>query len=130
MTAAQRTKAAWGDALVGLAILALAAVCALLFWRTPDTGALRAEIRLDGQVVGEYDLAQLDQPLRLEIQGEYPLVLELSRDGVRVAETTCPGGDCMHMGTISAAGRQIICLPNRLVVTLVGADSNFDVMIG
>ena len=84
----------------------------------------------DGELLLSCRLDDLDEPVQFPVEGPYPLTLELSREGVRVAETACPGEDCLHTGTISRAGSQIICLPNRLVVTLEGEDSPYDAMTG
>ena len=38
----------------------------------------------------------------------------------RVAESDCPGQDCVHTGTITRAGQSIVCLPEQVVVQLTG----------
>ena len=53
--------------------------------------------------------------------------------GVRVLESACPGQDCVHGGWVRRAGGRIICLPNRLVVSLRGsggASEEFDAVTG
>lgn len=111
-----------------LALILLVAVAAavLLFVLRPrgEDGGLTAVVSLDGTVVAEYALAEYDQPTLVSVEGApYPIVLELSPDGVRVAESHCPGEDCLRTGAIHAAGEQIICLPNKLILSLEG-DSN------
>lgn len=129
MQAAQRKRAAWGDLLVGAVILIFAAVLAF-FLLSRSQRALTAQVVLDGELVLSCRLDELEDPMQYQVEGEYPLTLELSRGGVRVLETTCPGEDCRHMGTVSTVGRQIICLPNRLVVTLQGETASYDAMTG
>lgn len=129
MRAAQRKRAAWGDLLVALVILILAAALAVpLFPRAEQ--ALTVQVVLDGELILSRRLDDLDEPVRFPVEGAYPLTLELSREGVRVLETACPGEDCLRTGMIARAGRQIICLPNRLVVTLEGGPSSYDAMTG
>ena len=129
MRAAQRKRAALGDLLVALVILAIAGALTLAL--LPQSGqVLTAQVVLDGELILSCRLDDLDEPMYFPVEGTYPLTLELSREGVRVVETTCPGQDCLHMGTISAAGRQIICLPNRLVVTLLGESASYDAIAG
>lgn len=118
---ADRLRPTPGD-LVLIALVAAAAV-ALLFVLRPRGGSegLTAVVSLDGTVVAEYALADYDQPTLVNVEGApYPIVLELSHDGVRVAESHCPGQDCLRTGTIHAAGQQIICLPNKLILSLKG----------
>lgn len=129
MRAAKRKRAAWGDLLVALIILALAAALAVFLFPRSEQ-ALTVRIVRDGELLLSCRLDDLDEPVLVPVEGPYPLTLELSREGVWVAETACPGEDCLHTGTISRAGSQIICLPNRLVVTLEGEDSPYDAMTG
>lgn len=129
MRAAQRKKMVRGDLLMGVVILFAAA--ALAFLLLPRSGqALTVQVVLDGKTVLSCRLDELSEPVQYTVDGPYPLTLELSASGVSVTETACPGEDCRHMGTISQAGRQIVCLPNRLVVTLEGANPSYDAMTG
>ena len=64
--------------------------------------------------------------------GENTVVVE---DGtVRVSEADCPNQDCVHQGRISNAGQQIVCLPHKLVVSIVdgsgddSGDASYDVV--
>ena len=129
MRAAQRKRAAWGDLLVALVILALAAALAVFLFPRSEQ-ALTVRVVQDGELFFSCCLSDLGEPLQLSVEGPYPLTLELSREGVRVLETACPGEDCLHTGMISQVGRQIICLPNRLVVTLQGESSSYDAIAG
>ena len=129
--AADRRRPVWGDGAVVL-LVAAAAVALLFLLRPAEGGALTASVVLDGGTVAEYDLSALDGPVTLTPEGTaYPLTIELTPEGVRIAESACPGQDCVHTGRISRAGGQIICLPNRLVISLAGdADPGFDAVTG
>ena len=109
-----------------LILLVAAAAVALLFALRPQGGteALTVRVTVDGETVAEYALADYTEAVRVAVDGvSWPLVLELSPDGVRVAESDCPGGDCLRTGAIHRAGEQIICLPNKLIVSLEGASN-------
>lgn len=129
MKTTQKKTVVWGDVLVVLAVLLFAAAVTLTL---PAQNGQKLEVRVtvDGQVVLERQLSDLVEPIRFTVDEPHPLVLEIFADGVRVVETACPGEDCLHMGTISQAGEQIVCLPNRLVVTLKGNTSSFDAVVG
>ena len=129
MRSAQRKRASWGDLLVALVILALAVALAIFLFPRSEQ-ALTVRVVQDGELILSCRLDDLDEPVQLSVEGLYPLTLELSREGVRVLETACPGEDCLHTGMISHSGRQIICLPNRLVVTLQGESSAYDAIAG
>ncbi len=124
-----RTRMTVGDFLVALGILALAVVLAL-FLIPRQTQQLTLRVVQDGQLLLSCPMEQLVETTELSVSGDYPLVLQLSRDGVYVKQTSCPGEDCRHMGTIHTAGQQIVCLPNRLVVTLEGDSVSYDAMTG
>ena len=55
----------------------------------------------------------------------------LGDGAVAVTASDCPGNDCVHSGWISAAGRSIVCLPNRLEVRITGgAGDGVDAVTG
>lgn len=129
MQAKQRKRATWGDMVVGLIILMLAVILVALLLPHSEQ-ALTARVVLDEQVIMSCRLDKLEEPLRFPVEGEYLLVLELSSKGVQVLEAKCPGKDCVHTGMISQAGEQIVCLPNRMVVSLQGKDTVYDAVTG
>lgn len=130
MTGRGRAQLAWGDLAVVLAVLVLAAASAAV--ALPDRAGeeLTAVVTLDGEKVFSRPLAELAEPAELPVEGPFPLTLELSAEGVRVVESSCPGEDCRHTGTISAAGEQIVCLPGRLVAAIEGASPSYDAVLG
>ena len=45
------------------------------------------------------------------------------QDGeVNMTEADCPDKLCMHQGPISISGETIVCLPNKVVIEIVGKD--------
>ena len=44
-----------------------------------------------------------------------------------MVESDCKDQICIHMGHITRAGESIICLPNRLIISLVNANADNDV---
>ena len=129
-SAAERLRPTIWDALVVIGVLA-AALLLLPVLRPKTGGRLRAEISLDSAVIASYDLDRLTEPQSLTVDAPYPLVVEAEPGRIRIAESACPGGDCVHTGWADRAGDRIICLPNRLVITLSGeADLEFDAVSG
>ena len=115
-----------------LALLVAAAAAALLFFLRPaESNFLTASIVLDGETIGTYDLTGLTEPVTLTVdQADYPLTIRLEPGRVCIGESACPSQDCVHTGWISRAGEQIICLPNRLVISLTGGQQEFDAVTG
>lgn len=44
-------------------------------------------------------------------------------EGVRIAASSCPDQLCVKQGVLSRAGQSIVCLPNRVVVTLISREN-------
>jgi len=118
--APDRLRPKKADLLV-LAVILVAAAALGLALRPRGEGPLTAVVTVDGAEVARRDLERLEGPEQLEIPGlAYPLTVEFDRGRVRVSQAGCPGEDCVHTGWVSRPGGQIVCLPNRLSVTLTG----------
>ena len=120
------------DALVAAAVVALAVVTALLVYG-PRTGAgqLTAVITQHGQTVRTVALTGLDKELVIPLDdGTYHLTVRVSGDAAYIADSDCPGQDCVHTGAITRAGQSIVCLPAQVVVSLVSTSSDVDAVLG
>lgn len=81
--------------------------------------AVRAEVSVDGEVVEVLDLSK-DQELTVTGAGGGSNRL-IVRDGqIWCQEATCPDKVCVRQGKQKEAGASIVCLPNRMIVTIVG----------
>lgn len=129
--AADRRRPTLLDGAVALAVAALAVALVFLL-RPGDSTAVTAVITLDGAQVAQYRLDQLTGPVNLTVdQAPYPLTIEAEPGRIRIAHSDCPSQDCVHTGWVSRPGQQIICLPNRLVISLSGEEAaEFDAMTG
>ncbi|MGN8897729.1 NusG domain II-containing protein [Flavonifractor sp. HCP28S3_F3] len=121
--AADRQRPTPWDLLV--VVLVVAAAVALLFALRQESGNfLSATVVLDGETIAQYDLSALTEPVTLEVDGaSYPLTIQAEPGRICILESSCPGQDCVHTGWADRAGQQIICLPNRLVISLEGTSS-------
>lgn len=121
------------DALVALAVVALAVFCLSATWLGGTDTNLQAVISVDGEELERIDLTALTEPAEKTVESNgYSLHLRLEPHGVTVAESDCPTRDCVHTGTITRSGQSIVCLPARVIVVLEGgAESDGpDVVIG
>lgn len=55
---------------------------------------------------------------RIIYKGGYN-ILSIDSSGVSVKEADCPGLDCVKVGTIHSSGESIVCLPHKLVITIL-----------
>jgi len=61
---------------------------------------------------------------RIEIKGEKgKAVIEVKDGRVRVVESSCFQKICVNTGWIDKPGQNIICLPNKVLVTIEGKES-------
>lgn len=111
-------------AVVLLAAIALVLGAWLVVHRTRGTVAV---IRVNGAVVATVDLKQRE-PQTLHLQGMLgPMVIVADGKGsIRVTESTCPDQICVHTAPARSPGDQIICVPNRMVLTIEGAGGKVD----
>lgn len=114
-----------GDWAVFAVVLLLAAAAALPFLLAPS-GALTCEIRQGDSVVRRVRLAD-GYADTITIKGETVTnVIEISGKTVRFASSDCPDQVCVRTGTLTRAGQIAVCLPNRVVVRLVGVGQEVD----
>ncbi len=116
-----KLRPTWWDGAVAALVAALAVLSAVWYYGgLESSGPLTATILHRGQVVQTVRLDRLTEELTVPVEGIYHLTVTLDKTGVRVAESDCPGQDCVHTGTITRAGQSIVCLPEQVVVQLTG----------
>ncbi len=118
------------DALVVIIVVAFAVMTAAFVYGKNRGETLTATVKHRGQVAAQVALSTLTEEKKITIDGQYHLTVTLTRDGVSVTESDCPGQDCVHTGRITRAGQSIVCLPEQVVVTLEGKTSAPDVVLG
>ena len=119
-SAADRRRPTLWDGLVALCILALA--LGLAAWLPSAGGAGQTAVVVwDGVERMRLDLSQ---PGTYHLDTDYPVTLMVEEGAVRVSRAECPGQDCLHMGAVSRQGERIVCLPNRLVISVEGKSPN------
>ena len=122
----------WDGAVV-LAVVLLAAACALALWGRGGGSALTAVISVDGTETERIALAGLPETERVVESRGYTLHIHLTETAVWVESSDCPTQDCVRTGHISRGGQSIVCLPARVIVSLEGgepAESGVDAVIG
>ena len=106
-----------------LAILAAAAVGFFINYQNSRRPAVFVEVSVDGTAVASYDLNEtldLNKDTELTVEGwnggTNHVVI---KDGtVHVTEASCPDKVCVHQGRITMNGELLVCLPNRVIVTI------------
>lgn len=85
------------------------------------------EILVDGKLYEKIPLyPELRKTPFMVKSSEGYLYVEISEGKVRVIDSTCRDKLCIKEGWISHIGESIVCLPNRISITIVGGDTYVD----
>ena len=103
------------DLILAAVIVLVAGIGLLLYMMLGKQEAGIVSVTVDGQLYGTYSL-HVDREIR--INGTNTLVI---RDGqVDMTEASCPDQICVEHKKISQNQETIICLPNKVIVEIVG----------
>ena len=101
-----------------LLVLAIIGGCLLLFRKEGNT----VKITVDGQLFGTYSLDK-NQTIEIKTEKGYNIVV-IENGMVRVEEASCPDGVCSSHRPIRFSGASIICLPNKVVVSIENKEND------
>lgn len=110
-------KRIFADIVLICILLVLALSVFLIVELTRREGAY-VVVSVDGGEVCRYSLSE---------DGEFLLnggtnTLVISGGEAYISEADCPDGLCVSQGRISRTGQTVVCLPNRVMLRIVGAD--------
>jgi len=102
----------------------IVALIAFVFVQMNQDGGAYVLIRVDGEEVEQYSLSD---------EGTYPLnggtnILHIEGGEAWLTEADCPDHLCVKQGKISKTGQVITCLPNKLTVTVYGAEESVELI--
>lgn len=109
------------DFILTIVVLAAALIGGGGYYLTHRDPALRAEITIDGELAETLDLSR-DQEITIHgvHGGTNHLIV---KDGaIWCEEASCPDGVCIRQGKQNRDGGMIVCLPNRMIVKVIGND--------
>ena len=107
------------DLILAAAILLIAAALFGFNYISHKKPAVTAQITVDGKVVETLDLS-MDTELTVTgaNKGTNHLIV---RDGeIWCSEASCPDKVCVHQGKKHLSSDTIVCLPNKMIVTITG----------
>lgn len=104
------------DVILVAALLVIALSVFLVISLTQKEGAY-AVVTVNGEEVARYSLA---------LDGEYAIgdtnVLVIKGGEAYMTYADCPDGLCIGQGKISMTGQRIVCLPNKVMVEIIGSE--------
>ena len=105
--------------MVLIAVLAAVAIVGMILVHGNRHTGGAVQVTQNGETVGLYPLDE-DQTLRFDSDnGGYNIVV-ISGGTVRVSQASCPDQVCVRKGATDQTNDPIACLPNKLVVQVVG----------
>jgi hypothetical protein len=84
-------------------------------------------VTVDGETFGTYPLSAEQTVAITDSDGNVTNTLVISGGKADMTEADCPDKLCVHQKAISVEKENIVCLPNRVVVTVTGSkEEGFD----
>lgn len=84
-----------------------------------------AEVTIDGELYGTYALYE-DQTVLIRQNGMVTNTLMIKDGKADMTDADCPDLLCVHQRSIGKENETIVCLPNKVVVKIVGAKEKSD----
>lgn len=113
--------------LIFIAVLAVLVLgIAGIFYLRQGGQGVEVTVTVDGEVYGTYSLSEA-QEVPILIDGVTANLLVIAEGKADMTEADCPDKLCVHQRAISKTNETIVCLPNKVVVQVVGSEeSGFD----
>ncbi len=109
------------DIMLILILLALSVVLGIGYYISHSGPAIRAEVTVDGKLVKVLDLST-DQEITIQGAKNGTNHLIVRNGEIWCSQASCPDQVCVHQGKQSWDGEIIVCLPNLMIVQIIGED--------
>lgn len=86
-------------------------------------------VKADGKLYGTYDLFTDREVTIDDGNGQFNHFV-IENGTVRMTEASCKNHDCIRMGPAHDTNQTIVCLPNRVSISIEGGDADVDVVSG
>lgn len=107
-----------------LLVVALLTAGGMRIWQMNNTkNSANVVVTIDGEVYGTYPLSE-DRTERIELPDGSYNILVISDGYADVTEASCPDQICVKHNHIRYSKESIVCLPNKVVVTVEGGEEN------
>lgn len=107
-----------GDLLLTALILFAAAAAFLLLRRAKPAAGPYAVISINGETVRSLYLPDLQDGDRMFTDRGITYIVTVREGGIAMKQIDCPDHICVKTGFIKDSGRPIVCMPNRLIISL------------
>ena len=108
------------DVVLFFILMALSVGLMFFVYRTGSAGE-RIEIKVAGELYATYSLAE-DRTVTVEQDEGKKNIIRIEGGEVTMASSTCKNQVCVDHAAVSRGGESIICLPNRVIVSIIGSE--------
>lgn len=115
-----------GDLLFLIIVLISLVTFMLVRFANFSAEAKNVEVKVDGTTKLKVPLKQSTARIYSVVSSEGSLSFIIDKERVYVLESTCKDKLCIKEGAISRVGESIICLPNRITISIVGEKNEVD----
>ena len=107
--------------IITLAVLCILGIASFVLLKNFPTGTV-AVISVDGEEYERIDLSKVEEPYDIEIETEFGRnTVHVEPGAISVTSASCPDKVCVNQGKLSGGGIPIVCMPNRLVISIEGS---------
>ncbi|MGI5848760.1 MAG: NusG domain II-containing protein [Christensenellales bacterium] len=111
----------FGDIIIGLIVIA-AAVLLLITFQTRSCLELIAVVIKEDQEIHKIDLDGITEQTTIILEGT-DIVIVAEKRRIRFVESSCHDKTCINTGWLDSVGDIAACLPNRVLIKIVGEES-------
>ena len=111
-----------GDWFIIILFCALIIVSTKFLWNLPQGEYL--EIYKNNKILATYSLNQKITKIINGAKGDTKIIIDNGR--VRFVSAPCTKKYCIHQGWINKANQTIICIPNKISISILGDKRNYD----
>lgn len=109
------------------ALVLILAITCFYFYGVKKEQGVRALIYKDGELIKTVSLEDVSEAYEFEIRdGDSFNLIRVEEGRIRVVSASCPDKVCVNSGYISDGVMPIVCLPNKLVIEIEGAEGAAD----
>ena len=111
-----------GDLVTIFIFIALTGYSFSILWNFPQGEYLK--IQMGKQVIGSFSLNQnvikiIEGPI-----GKTEVIIDSGK--VRISKSPCTKKYCLHQGWINKLNQTIVCVPNQISISIIGARTDYD----
>lgn len=113
------------DIILFICLVLIGGALSYLAFSGSSTGDL-VVVKVNGEIYGKYSLSK-DRTITVNRNGHMNKIT-IKGGKVQVSKSSCKNQICVKQGSISTTHQSIVCIPNRVVVSIEGKGGEYDVI--